>query len=35
MSNYRLPDCDGLLHNALVDLMNTLDIPVDMVTVDA
>jgi hypothetical protein len=35
MSNYRLPDCDGLLHNALVDLMNTLDIPVDMVAVDA
>ena len=33
MGAYRVYDCEGLLHNALVELMNTLDITVEILTV--
>lgn len=32
--NYRATECDGLLYNALIDLMNRMDISVEMVAVD-
>ena len=34
MSHSRGTDCDGHLHNALVELMNSLGIAVEMVTID-
>lgn len=34
MSHYHTNDCEGLLHNSLVTLMNRLDIAVEMVAVD-
>lgn len=34
LNHFRVSYCDGHLHNALLKLMHTLGIPVEMVTVD-
>jgi hypothetical protein len=34
MTHYRASYCDGPLHNTLIELLNTLNIPIDLISVD-
>lgn len=34
MTHYRASYCDGPLHNGLVELLTTLNIPIDLIAVD-